>query len=206
MTVKNICEHSWGANCYGVFSDGHAVIIDPSVSVTAIADALAKENASLDCILLTHGHFDHVMTLDALRDATHAPAFIHADDAQMLTDGKKNAFFDFFGKERVYRAAEKTFADGDVINVGSSHLRVIHTPGHTPGSVCFHDDDDGILFTGDTLFSESFGRCDLWGGNTDSMKRSLAHMRTLNGKLTIYPGHGDTALLSGALDNVAYLI
>ncbi len=203
LNIKNICARSWGANCYAVISDGHAVIIDPSASAEAIVKAVSDEGAIIDGILLTHGHFDHIISLDTLRDSAQVPASVHESDAVMLTDGKKNAFFEFFGRERIYRPAEKLLKDGDTVNVGSDLLRVIHTPGHTPGSVCFLG--DGVLFTGDTLFAESFGRCDLWGGDSNAMSASLAKLRTLNGSMRIYPGHGETAILSNALDNVAYL-
>lgn len=203
MTVLNICESSWGSNCYAVISGGHALIIDPSASAERIISAVMEQNAVIDGIVLTHGHFDHVISLDTLRKNAAVTASIHSDDAIMLTDGKKNAFYEFFGKERTYLAAENTLEDGDVITVGAEKLTVIHTPGHTQGSICLLG--DGIIFTGDTLFAESFGRCDLWGGDITQMQCSLKRLRSLDPKLTLYAGHGPSCKLSDALDNVAYL-
>ncbi len=204
MEVINICEGSWTSNCYAVISDGHALVIDPSSSSKAIIETLASRSAVLDGILLTHGHFDHMISLDTLREKTSVPAYVHSDDAIMLTDGRKNAFYDFFGKERTYRPAEKLLSDNDIIKLGDIDIIVMHTPGHTPGSVCFLCNN--VIFTGDTLFAESFGRCDLWGGDIEKMSESLRKLRTLDQALTIYAGHGPTAKLGDALDNVVYLI
>ncbi len=204
MKILNICEGSWAANCYLLVWCGHALVIDPTASVKAICEALDKENATLEGILLTHGHFDHILSLDTLRDKTGVPAYIHKEDAIMLTDGKKNAFFELFGRERSYRAADKLLSDGDVISLGEEKLTVFHTPGHTHGSVCFLADE--AVFTGDTLFADSYGRCDLWNGDEEKMRSSLHKLRMLDRALTIYPGHGRSYNLGMALDNTAYLL
>ena len=203
MKIVTVCAESFGANTYVVVSDSHALVIDPTVSVSAILNAVRAEDAFLEGILLTHGHFDHVLSLDSLRSASGVEASIHENDAIMLTDGKKNAFYEFFGQERTYRPAEHLLEDGDVIRLGDEIITVLHTPGHTGGSVCYLCDD--FLITGDTLFAESFGRCDLWSGDIEQMRASLSALRELDGKLTIYPGHGAPSLLRDALDNVAYL-
>lgn len=204
MKILNICEGSWAANCYLLVRGGHALVIDPTASVKAICDALDKENATLECILLTHGHFDHILSLDTLRDKLGVPACIHKEDAIMLTDGKKNAFFELFGKERSFREADKLLSDGDVISLADEKITVFHTPGHTHGSVCYLA--DGVVFTGDTLFADSYGRCDLWNGDETKMRSSLQKLRKLHRELTIYPGHGKSYKLGMALDNTAYLL
>lgn len=203
MKICTVCAESFGANTYIVVSDSHALVIDPTVSVSAMLNAIREEDAYLEGILLTHGHFDHVLSLDSLRSASGVGASIHENDAIMLTDGKRNAFYEFFGQERTYRPAEHLLRDGDVIRLGDETITVLHTPGHTGGSVCYLC--DGFLITGDTLFAESFGRCDLWSGDMEQMRGSLSALRDLDGKLTIYPGHGAPSVLRDALDNVAYL-
>ena len=200
MRVLNICEGSWASNCYAVISDGHALIIDPSSSARAITETLAREGAVLDGILLTHGHFDHILSLDTLREKTGAPAYIHHEDAIMLTDGKKNAFYELFGKERAYRPAEILLSDGDTIPIGTKKLIVYHTPGHTHGSVCFLT--DGLIFSGDTIFAESYGRCDLWNGDISKMRDSLKKLSKLDRALTLYSGHGQSCTLGEALNNL----
>lgn len=201
MKIRSVCSASFGANTYLVVSGTHALAVDPAVSISAILEAARAEDAYLEGILLTHGHFDHVFSLDGLRDATGVDAYIHRDDAIMLTDGKKNAFYDFFGKERTYRPAERLLSHGDTVSLGEETITVLHTPGHTQGSVCYLCQD--ALLTGDTLFSEGYGRCDLWGGSPELMRQSLASLSRLDGSLTIYPGHGAPERLRYALNTVS---
>ena len=204
MKILNICEGSWAANCYLLVSNGHALVIDPTASAKAICEALEKENATLECIILTHGHFDHVVSLDTLRDKLGIPAYIHKEDDIMLTDGKKNGFYELFGKVRAYCKADKLLEDGDVIMLGDERLTVFHTPGHTHGSVCYLA--EGTAFTGDTLFADTYGRCDLWNGDESKMRSSLKKLGMLDRAITIYPGHGKSQKLGMALDNTAYLL
>ena len=200
MKIINVCEGSWTSNCYVLISGSHALVIDPSSSSKAILDLVAQEGATLEGILLTHGHFDHTLSLDTLREKTGVPAYIHSEDAIMLTDGKKNAFYEFFGKERAYKAAEKLMSDGDMISLGDETLTVYHTPGHTHGSVCFLS--EGLIFSGDTIFAETYGRCDLWNGDIEKMKNTLHKLTKLDPALTLYPGHGNECLLGEALNNI----
>lgn len=204
MKIITVKPASFGSNTYLLISGGEALVVDPSVSVSALTAAAEENGAILKGILLTHGHFDHVTSLDTLREATGITAYIHENDAEMLTDGRKNAFYTFFGRERSWRPAERLLRDGDTVSVGDEVLTVIHTPGHTGGSACFMCGD--ILVTGDTLFSESYGRCDLWSGDIELMRSSLRRLSTLPRDTVIYPGHGQSARLCDALDTVAYLI
>ena len=121
----------------------------------------------------------------------------------MLTDAHKNAFFTFFRQERVYRAPERMLADGDELHLGDEIIRVISTPGHSQGSVCFLCNDE-FLLTGDTLFADGYGRYDLYGGDGEILFASLASLRTLPPSLPIYPGHGESTHLGMALDNILY--
>ena len=204
MKIVNVCPESFGANCYLIISKGHALAVDPAPSAEAIKRKAESEGAVIDGILLTHGHFDHIVSLDTLRASLSIPAYVHTEDAPMLEDGRKNAFFEFFGRDRKYAPAEFLMRDGDIIPVGEEEIKVIHTPGHSPGSVCFLCGD--TLITGDTLFADSIGRCDLWGGSHEAIKASLAKLRDYNGSMRILPGHGPASLLGAALDNSAYFI
>jgi glyoxylase-like metal-dependent hydrolase (beta-lactamase superfamily II) len=179
------------------------MIVDPSASVSAIMAAVAAEGANIEGILITHGHFDHILSLDLLRDATGAPAYIHEEDAEMLTDGNKNMFFYAYGKDRAWREAEHLLKDGDEIPLGNEKIKVIHTPGHSKGSVCFLCGD--TLVSGDTLFAETVGRTDLYGGSSEILEASLSRLRELDPKLPILPGHGPDGTLGIALDISAYL-
>lgn len=204
MKILSICPESFAANTYALISGEHAIIVDPSVSVEAITTAVSGEGARIEAIILTHGHFDHIMSIDTLRRATGAQVMIHKDDAEMLTDSRKNAFFTFFGKDKQFASADALFSDGDEISLGDERIKVIHTPGHSKGSCCFLCPD--FMVTGDTLFADNIGRSDLWGGNENSLRDSLASLSNYDRHLKIYPGHGPSAILGNALDNTVYFI
>lgn len=204
MTLEKLCPGSWGSNCYLLISGTHAAVVDPSVKAETLCTLLQqKYGATLDYILLTHGHFDHIVSVDSLRDLTHAPLCVHKWDAEMLSDSQKNAFFTFFRTDRTYRPAERLLEDGNELLLGDETIRVIATPGHSMGSVCYLCNDE-FLITGDTLFQMGYGRYDLWGGDEKTLFDSLASLRSLPASLPIHPGHGESSTLGAALDNVIY--
>ena len=203
MEILNLFPGSFASNCYVLLHQGHAAVVDPSANADRILEAIAQKGAHLDMILLTHGHFDHIMSLDELRDKSGAPAYIHRDDVELPEDAQKNAFYYFFHTERSYRRPEMELNDGDELSLGDGTIRVIHTPGHTRGSVCYLC-NDALLLTGDTLFDGGYGRYDLYGGDGKILFRSLQSMKKLDRTLTIYPGHGKSANLYDAL-NALYL-
>ena len=206
MQIINLFPGSVGSNCYLVEEGGEALIIDPSASASAILRRLREDGCTPVGILLTHGHFDHVMSVDTLRKAEPGlKVYLHEADAPMLTDADKNAFALFFGQDRTWAQADVLLTDGQEITVGTSSLTVVHTPGHSPGSVCYLCASTGVMFTGDTLFADNIGRCDLWGGSYAVIRQSLKRLRNFDGTLTIYPGHGDTSKLARALDNTMYI-
>ncbi len=207
MKILSVCPNSFAANTYILISDKKALIVDPSVSVSAVEKLLCAEDAVLCGILLTHGHFDHTISVDTLRNKLHIPLMMHSADATMLTDGKINGFYDFYGQECVHKPAQTLLSDDDTIPLGSESIKVINTPGHSPGSVCFLcPDTEGkqFLITGDTLFANTIGRCDLWGGDEAAIIRSLASLRKLDPNITIYPGHGPSYVLGKALETALY--
>ena len=209
MKIQNLYKGSWLSNCYVLFSvdsygKNHAAVIDPSTDAEEIIKLLERENATLDIIIMTHGHFDHIMSLDSLREATGAPTYIHKDDAEMLEDSKKNAYYFFFRNEMKQRGADKLLQDGDIIKLGDESLKVIHLPGHSKGSIALLSDD--FIITGDTLFAEGFGRYDLYGGDQMILKQSLCSLKNLPQDLTVYAGHGESAKLGEALRAISYFI
>ena len=198
MKIINLFPGSWGSNCYLVEDNGEALIVDPSASASAILRAVQEAGCTPVGILLTHGHFDHILSLDELRDAyPDATVYLHRDDAELLSDGEKNAFSFFFGQDRGWRPADHLLTDGEIILLGDARIRVRHTPGHTRGSVCYLCGDD--LITGDTLFANNYGRFDLYGGDAGTLFRSLRLLTELPQALRIHPGHGPSALLGEAL-------
>lgn len=203
MKIIHICPGSWGANCYLLVSGSEAYAVDPSPSADAILKRLTAENAQLYGIILTHGHFDHVISAETLHNKTGVPVMIHECDDEMLSDPEKNAYKVFFGQDRSFRRADRLLHDGDLLPLGEEMIEVIHTPGHTKGCICLKSGD--ILVTGDTLFSDTFGRIDLYGGSLSDMKQSLLRLKKLDPALTIYPGHGESSSLGEALSNIRFL-
>lgn len=174
------------ANAYIVFAPerGDALAIDPGAEPEAIR--LALRGRKLSGILITHGHFDHIGAVKALR-GDEAPVFIHERDAKMLTNPNLNLSI-MIGQEYDQGAPDFCLTEGEV-EIAGVRLVVLHTPGHTPGSVCFLCGD--TLFSGDTLFRRGIGRCDLPGGDEGAMERSLKRLAELDANIRVCPGHGE---------------
>ena len=165
-----------------------AAVIDPAGQPERIL-ALAEEvDARVVMILDTHGHADHVQANAALRQICGAPVYMHADDDRFFSDPQTRAIVERELGLPGAPPADRLLADGDILKLGSLAIEVLHTPGHTPGSVCFRV--GGNLFTGDTLFVGDVGRCDLTGGSLDRLLESLAaKIIDLPPETVVWPGH-----------------
>ena len=146
---------------------------------------------SVKKILLTHGHFDHIAAVDAIAEKTGAEIFICEHDVELLRDASKNAAKLFFGLDIHSDLPVTTVKNGDRIAIGSLEITVRETPGHTKGSVCYFADD--VVFTGDTIFKDGYGRTDLYGGDYATLRVSLMELIPMLRGKKIYPGHGDAA-------------
>lgn len=205
MKIIEIYSRDYRSNTYFACTEhGECAIFDPGANIDNILAVIEKHSLTPKIIVLTHGHFDHILSLDFLREKYSIPVAIHEKDNEMLTDSAKNAHLIFFGCDLKAKAADITFKDGDIISVGNDELIVIHTPGHSKGSSCFRAGND--LLTGDTLFGNGIGRSDLYGGDADELYASLLKLRDLDGadEITIYPGHGGKEKLATAIKNVFY--
>lgn len=149
MRIRRLYPGSFGANCWLLIArDGQAAVVDPSPDAETVLHALREENACASGILLTHGHFDHILSLDTLRDSASIPALIHGEDLDLPGDARKNAFEAFFRQRRTWRTPDGTFADGERLQIGDETVTVLHTPGHTPGSCCFLVNDGQDILPG----------------------------------------------------------
>lgn len=196
MKVTLLHDGTYASNCYLVTDEGEtgAVIIDPSIS-PRYAERICGPLPRIDAILLTHGHFDHMLALAEWRERTGAPVAISPYDAPALSDPAVSCFRSFLGEERTFSAPERLLSAGDSIAVGEESLSVIETPGHTAGSLTF--DSGELLFTGDTVFAGgSFGRYDLPSGNGDLLVVSIGDLMMLEGERRLLAGHGEEGLLS----------
>ena len=182
MNIQKLTLGLYQTNTYILSNDTEAAVIDPGYEPDIILDALEGKN--LKAILLTHGHFDHVGAVKELVAETGCKVYIHAADLSlppMITAGQ------------LYYT--HTYAEGDTVcPIEGAALHVLHTPGHTPGSVCLLLGDQ--MFSGDTLFEGSCGRMDLPGGDQLQMHQSLNRLVSLQADYHIHPGHGGSTTLA----------
>ena len=184
MRIATFQLGALGTNCYIVIDEQAktCAIVDPGASGEAVADWLKNEDLQPKYVLLTHGHYDHVGGVAALR-ARYAdiPVYVHEADTHLTPTLTKGLEWTHF------------YGEGDVLTVGSISLKVLHTPGHTPGSVCLQAED--VLLTGDTLFADSCGRTDFPGGSWSRMMDSLIRLANLSGDFRVLPGHMEDTTL-----------
>lgn len=200
-------------NCY-VISDetGEGVIIDCGAFYPEEREAIDKylqlEGIKLRHMLNTHGHFDHIFGNQHIHQNYGLKTKLHELDVQTY-DSSKAQMLQFMHRELPLEVAPlgETFVEGDVIHFGSHNLSVIHTPGHTPGSCCFYCESESVLFSGDSLFRHSIGRCDLPGGDPDALPHALVtKILTLPPTTKILPGHGDPTYVGEEKEKNPYLL
>ncbi|MFZ5641949.1 MAG: MBL fold metallo-hydrolase [Bacillota bacterium] len=189
MLIKCIPLGGMGANCYVVACDDtkEALVIDPGGEPRPVLSFVEKEGLKVKYIVNTHGHIDHIMGNDLLKQATGARVLIHELDAEMLQNPRLN-LSGFMGGSIKLAQADQLLTEGDTVEVGKVSLEVIHTPGHTRGGICLKG--DGVVFTGDTLFSGSIGRSDFPGGSAETLINSIkTKLLPLPDDTAVYPGH-----------------
>lgn len=184
-----------GSNCYVIYdhNQGTGAIVDPGVpDVRALMREVDQHQLHIQYTLNTHGHIDHTMA-NGLLDLPDADLAIHAGDRDLLLAGGGASMFGL-----TFASSPKPaliLEDGMVLAIGDLRVEVLHTPGHTPGSVCFYIPEEQGLLTGDTLFANSVGRTDLPGGSHKILEQSLRRLGELPGSTRVYPGHGDTTTI-----------
>jgi glyoxylase-like metal-dependent hydrolase (beta-lactamase superfamily II) len=166
-----------------------ALLVDaPMESDDAVSKALAEHDLTLETIVLTHSHWDHVADAAALAARTGAALVAHALDAAELARSRRTMLLP--GMELPPLAVTRRLEDGDEVRVGAARLTVLHTPGHTPGSICLYCPEAALILAGDTLFAGSYGRVDLPGGDPQRMVASLCRLAALPPQTRVLPGHG----------------
>ncbi len=191
MKILNFVLGMVGTNCYLVVNEEEkqCILIDPAVYSGEIAEQIRREGLDLRAILLTHGHFDHIMGIDGFRkEFPEIPVYAHREEEALLKDASMNASLEF-GRQYTFSGAAYA-EDGDVLDLAGMQFQVIHTPGHTIGGCCYYLQEEKVLFSGDTLFQESIGRTDFPTGNGGQLMRSIREkLFTLPEETAVYPGH-----------------
>lgn len=190
MHIKTISVGQFDTNCHVVSkSNGKAIVVDPGDDAETIATYLKAERLQVAAYLITHGHVDHISGLATLANRFPAVVRIHKEDAAWAF-GSQNHLQPYYDAPVKPASPIESVSDGDEMEDAEMKYRVLGTPGHTPGSVCFHFYEAAILFSGDTLFSGSVGRTDLQGGDPKMLAASIAKLAALDPAIKVYSGHG----------------
>ena len=190
LIIKELVVGPLMANCFicGCSKTKEAVVIDPGGDANTILLSLADSKLKAKYIINTHGHFDHVSANGKMKDATGADILIHPLDAPMLEKLSSNAAFFGVSVENS-PPCDQTLEEGDTVSFGDITLKVIHTPGHTPGGISLYT--NGIVFVGDTLFSGSIGRTDFPGGDFNTLISSIkTKLFNMKDDIRVFSGHG----------------
>lgn len=184
LNIKQLILGNYETNCYILWGTDsqECIVIDPGYEPETVLDAVNALGKTVRAILLTHGHFDHVGAVREVFAQTDCDIYICPADCAMPENMTAGPL--------CYTCS---YQEGDVLELASLRIKVLHTPGHTPGSVCLLCEES--LFAGDTLFCGSCGRTDLPGGSWQQLQASLARLKALSGDLAVYPGHGGATTL-----------
>ncbi|HHU33045.1 MAG: MBL fold metallo-hydrolase [Zhaonellaceae bacterium] len=206
MIFKSIKVGRLATNCYilGCSETLEGAVVDPGDEADYILTIIEEENLKIKYIINTHGHSDHIGANKEVKKSTGAQILIHGADEKFLLEPKQN-LSNYSQEPIIGPAADQLLSEGYLIKIGNSiNLNVIHTPGHTPGSICLLGEN--FILTGDTLFAGSIGRTDLPGGSYDLIIRSIKEkLLPLPNNLLVYPGHGPSSTLQKEKETNSFL-
>lgn len=186
--IMRLAVGSYQTNCYIIFDeDKKAIIVDPGAQAKDILNAVESEGLKVEKILLTHAHEDHIGALVEIKNALNVPVYMGEHEVSLLEEGLKNLNMLMNEKNEKFKV-DYLVKDTEIIKFNDLEIKVIFTPGHTRGGVCYLIDN--ILFSGDTLFMGSIGRTDFPGGDYETIMDSLMNLMKLPNETIVLPGHG----------------
>ncbi|HIZ73814.1 MAG TPA: MBL fold metallo-hydrolase [Candidatus Mediterraneibacter stercoravium] len=180
-----------GTNCYIVRNEDtdECFVTDPAACPPELVGHIRKEGLNVKAVLLTHGHFDHIMGLDDFLKEFPVPVYAFSEEKPLLESAELNSSLGMFGRPYTFSGAEYV-SDGQILHIAGFEIRVIHTPGHTAGGCCYYIPAENVLISGDTLFRASVGRTDLPTGSMGDLVRSVREkLFVLPEETKVYPGH-----------------
>lgn len=193
MIIKPIMGGLFDSVSYLIGDKGKALLIDAGVKSEKVVSIAKELNLTIEIVILTHGHIDHVVEIDNISEKTKSKVYIHIDDEMSLSDARYNVSA-YTGKAITFECKHETLRDGSIIQLGELEFKIIHTPGHTPGSICIEVNNN--LFSGDTLFNSGYGRVDLPNGSFEDIYKSIVDkLFVLPSDMTVYPGHGSSTTI-----------
>lgn len=193
MRMSKLVVGPVATNCYIVSDENtkEAFIIDPGAEPDRIIDKVKETGVSVKAILLTHGHFDHISAVNELKREFGVDVYVGQEDADLMADMELNVSY-MFGMPYAARA-DKILRDGDVLEIAGFSIKVLFTPGHTKGGICFYLEKENVAFSGDTIFQQSVGRTDFPTGSARVLSESIKNkLFILPEDLQLFPGHGDS--------------
>lgn len=196
LKIGSMCIGYVQTNCYFVYEEDKkkAIVFDPATDGKGIYNALKKHDIEVAAIFLTHGHFDHIMGVNELRDEAGVKVYASELEDELLQSSELNASVQL-GRQYTTKA-DILLKDNEEVIVEDMKVKMISTPGHTAGSACYYFEDEGILIAGDTLFAGSCGRTDLPTGSGSMIDRSLKEkLMKLPDEVKVYPGHGESTTI-----------
>ena len=197
MKIEKFVLGAIQTNSYLILNEDtkEVLIVDPAICPDYMISHVNSNGYIPKAILLTHGHFDHVMGIETWVDQFQIPVYLHEDEKEILADPKLNLSY-MFGKAYSYDKVE-TLKDGETLEVAGFSLEVIHTPGHTKGGCCYYEEKEAVLISGDTLFHTSVGRSDFPTGSMSTLIKSIKErLFALPGDVMVYPGHNSLTCIA----------
>lgn len=206
IKISKITLGCYMTNCYFLYREGskETIVVDPADKGERIYEGLTERGLEVKAILLTHGHFDHILGVKGLKEKAGCKVYAYEEEDPLLMDPAVNVS-EGIGRPVMIKA-DHFFKDGECCTLAGMTFKVIHTPGHTQGSCCYYFEEAGILISGDTLFCESVGRTDFPTGSSRKIIESITtKLSVLPENTKVYPGHGESTTIGYENENNPYI-